>query len=157
MAVVAALQRPTPAPRRRMSLRRCRVVTSAILVSIGALCVCAAPASAVTNNFKYNQRPPVEKKPKDPNAGKGQMLVQALEINYDYNNNRVAAVGNVQIYYNGSTLEADKVICLHVDFLLLFGFSFLLLLFLFSQQGGKGVSTFVEVYLFRKFVRAWAD
>ena len=38
------------------------------------------------------------------------MLVQASEIDYDYTNNRVAAVGNVQIYYGGSTLEADKVI-----------------------------------------------
>ncbi len=38
------------------------------------------------------------------------MLVRATEINYDYNNSRVSAVGNVQIYYNGSTVEADKVI-----------------------------------------------
>ena len=38
------------------------------------------------------------------------MLVQAREINYDYANHRVAAVGNVQIYYGGSTLEADRVI-----------------------------------------------
>ncbi|MEA2936860.1 MAG: LPS-assembly protein [Alphaproteobacteria bacterium] len=41
---------------------------------------------------------------------KEQMLVRANEINYDYTNERVAAVGNVQIYYNGSGLEADKVI-----------------------------------------------
>ena len=38
------------------------------------------------------------------------MLVQADQLDYDYNNLRVSAVGNVQIYYNGSTLEADKVI-----------------------------------------------
>ena len=38
------------------------------------------------------------------------MLVQANEINYDYANERVAAVGNVQIYYGGSTIEADKVV-----------------------------------------------
>src|SRR5215467_14188955 len=42
-----------------------------------------------------------------PNA---QMLVQANEIRYDYNNQQVSAVGNVQIYYNGATIEADKVI-----------------------------------------------
>jgi LPS-assembly protein len=42
----------------------------------------------------------------DPNA---QMLVQATEIHYDYANERISAVGSVQIYYNGSTLEADKV------------------------------------------------
>jgi LPS-assembly protein len=38
-----------------------------------------------------------------------QMLVQANEIHYDYSNERISAVGSVQIYYNGSTLEADKV------------------------------------------------
>jgi LPS-assembly protein len=44
---------------------------------------------------------------KDPNA---QMLVKADELHYDYSNTRVTAVGNVQIYYNGSRLEANKVI-----------------------------------------------
>ena len=46
-------------------------------------------------------------------AGKGaqsQMLVQADEIHYDHANDMVSAVGNVQMYYNGSTIEADKVI-----------------------------------------------
>ena len=38
------------------------------------------------------------------------MLVRAEEINYDYTNERVSAVGNVQIYYGDSTLEADRVI-----------------------------------------------
>ncbi|MGO9045706.1 MAG: LPS-assembly protein LptD [Xanthobacteraceae bacterium] len=37
------------------------------------------------------------------------MLLQAAEIRYDYTNNTVSAVGNVQIYYNGSTVEADEV------------------------------------------------
>jgi LPS-assembly protein len=44
---------------------------------------------------------------RDPNA---QMLVKADELNYDYANNRVIAVGSVQIYYNGARLEANKVI-----------------------------------------------
>jgi LPS-assembly protein len=44
---------------------------------------------------------------RDPNA---QMLVKADELHYDYANNRVTAVGNVQIYYNGSRLEANSVI-----------------------------------------------
>ena len=38
------------------------------------------------------------------------MLVRADEVDYDYTNNRVSAVGNVQIYYSGSTLETDRVI-----------------------------------------------
>ena len=38
------------------------------------------------------------------------MVVRATEINYDYTNERVSAVGNVQLYYGDSTLEADRVI-----------------------------------------------
>jgi LPS-assembly protein len=43
-------------------------------------------------------------------AASEQMLVRANEINYDHANDRVSAVGAVQIYYSGATLEADKVI-----------------------------------------------
>ncbi|MCC6888855.1 MAG: LPS-assembly protein LptD [Hyphomicrobiales bacterium] len=49
-------------------------------------------------------------RPPQPEAGAEQMLVRANEINYDHTNDRVAAVGNVQIYYSGATLEADRVI-----------------------------------------------
>jgi LPS-assembly protein len=38
------------------------------------------------------------------------MLVQAVEVDYDYNNSRVSAVGNVQMFYNGTSVEADKII-----------------------------------------------
>ncbi|MFA6267291.1 MAG: LPS-assembly protein LptD [Pseudolabrys sp.] len=43
-------------------------------------------------------------------SGQKQMLVQATEIDYDYANHRIAAVGNVQLYYGGATLEANKVV-----------------------------------------------
>jgi LPS-assembly protein len=66
----------------------------------------ATPASA--QGFVYN---PPHTRPKPPQAGNnGQMLVQAVEVDYDYNNSRVSAVGNVQMFYNGTTVEADKVI-----------------------------------------------
>ena len=42
-------------------------------------------------------------------AGK-EMLVTADELQYDYQNDRVSAVGHVQIYNDGSVLEADRVI-----------------------------------------------
>src|SRR5690606_37715747 len=42
----------------------------------------------------------------NPNA---KMLVQADEMQYDYKNERVSAVGKVQIYYDGAVLEADRV------------------------------------------------
>jgi LPS-assembly protein len=38
-----------------------------------------------------------------------QMLVESDQLVYDYDNNSVAAVGNVRIYYGGYTLEAEKV------------------------------------------------
>jgi len=40
---------------------------------------------------------------------KGRMLVDAEQIVYDNNTNKVSAVGNVQIYYSGRVIEADKV------------------------------------------------
>ena len=56
----------------------------------------------------FAPRPP--KPPKKPAPPSNQpMLVQATEIRYDYTNNSVAAVGNVQIYYSGATVEADQV------------------------------------------------
>lgn len=42
----------------------------------------------------------------NPNA---KMLVQANELVYDYERDQVSAVGKVQIYYDGSVLEADRV------------------------------------------------
>lgn len=47
-----------------------------------------------------------QKNKRDPNA---KMLVTANEMIYDYKNNKVHAVGGVQIYYDGGVLEADKV------------------------------------------------
>ncbi|HEX2635362.1 MAG TPA: LPS-assembly protein LptD [Bradyrhizobium sp.] len=66
----------------------------------------ATPAAA--QSFTYNPRPP---RPVAPHpANDGRMLVQAVEVDYDYNNSRVSAVGNVQMFYNGTSVEADKVI-----------------------------------------------
>jgi LPS-assembly protein len=64
------------------------------------------PASA--QGFSYNPQPPRPPRPRVPVDN--QMLVQAVEVDYDYNNSRVSAVGNVELYYNGTTVEADKVI-----------------------------------------------
>jgi LPS-assembly protein len=64
------------------------------------------PASA--QSFTYNPRPP--KPPPRPVSNDGRMTVQAVEVDYDYNNQRVSAVGNVQMFYNGTSVEADKVV-----------------------------------------------
>ncbi|MBR0973812.1 LPS-assembly protein LptD [Bradyrhizobium japonicum] len=91
---------------RGLSIRRLllAVVTAA---SLGGLIDVAAvaPASA---QFSYNPLPPRPKPPKVANDN--QMLVQATEVDYDYNNSRVSAVGNVQLFYNGTSVEADRVV-----------------------------------------------
>ena len=115
MAVVAALhQRSLPAFRWR-AVAHChcvrfgavgRLVLAILFGLLLAECVGSATVSAQT--FTYNPRPPkpVTARP----ANDGQMLVQATEVDYDYNNSRVSAVGNVQLFYNGTSVEADKVI-----------------------------------------------
>ena len=111
MAAVAALQGRTPVFRRRIRLRRQSLLMSVVLglgMTAGFVGLAATPAAAQT--YRYNQLPPKPPKQARPTNNDGQMLVQATEVNYDYNNSRVAAVGSVQIYYNGATLEADKVI-----------------------------------------------
>ena len=117
MAVVAALQSRSPAFRRRTLVRRYRDRLGAargLLIALlfafalaGAIGV-AATTPAGAQSFTYNPRPPRPTPP--PAKTDGQMLVQAVEVDYDYNNQRVSAVGNVQMFYNGTSVEADKVI-----------------------------------------------
>jgi LPS-assembly protein len=114
VAGVATRQLRSPARGRRTAVRRYRTrLFSAPLIALLAALVLAgtiglastAPASA--QSFTYNPRPP--KPPPRPVNNDGKMMVQAVEVNYDYNNQRVSAVGNVQMFYNGTSIEADKV------------------------------------------------
>jgi LPS-assembly protein len=81
---------------------------------LGLLAFDGLVASAPAQELQFPQRPPPPKKSQialeREKSGQKQMLVQAQEVDYDYTNNRVAAVGNVQIYYGGSTLEANRVV-----------------------------------------------
>ncbi len=98
-----------PSARRRFSLGAIIVFMAATMAA--GCWLGAAPAFAQSVDFP--RRAPPVKKPapgKTKDGAQDQMLVQAREINYDYNNERVSAVGNVQIYFSGSTIEADKVI-----------------------------------------------
>jgi LPS-assembly protein len=115
VAVVAALQPKLAAFRGRRAVRREGVrmtsVRKATFVALGLLLSAlglATSPTAFAQSFTYNPRPPkpVTQRP----ANDGQMLVQATEVDYDYNNSRVSAVGNVQLFYNGTSVEADKVI-----------------------------------------------
>jgi lipopolysaccharide assembly outer membrane protein LptD (OstA) len=68
----------------------------------------ASTAQVNTSLLHFPARPPLPKRP--ATQSDAPMLLQATEIRYDYTNNTVSAVGNVQIYYNGSTVEADEVV-----------------------------------------------
>jgi LPS-assembly protein len=117
VAVVAALHGRLPALRRRTAVcgrgwlvagRRRPFFAVALGLLLSAVVGLADPPAAFAQGFTYNPRPPkpVTQRP----ANDGQMLVQANEVDYDYNNSRVSAVGNVQLFYNGTSVEADKVI-----------------------------------------------
>lgn len=115
MAVFAALREQAFDWKLRMTMRGDRFCTSGALAPVLATVLGFATAFGVATttpvaaqSFTYN-RPATRPKP-PPAAQTGQMLVQATEVNYDYNNSRVAAVGSVQMYYNGTSVEADKVI-----------------------------------------------
>ncbi len=84
------------------------ILTLLALVFAAALLPQPSRAQSAGNLMHFPHQPPRPKKPAPPSNGP--MLVQATEIRYDYTNNTVAAVGNVQIYYNGATIEADQVI-----------------------------------------------
>ncbi len=108
MAGLASARPPAPRPHRRGVAAFVAVLS---LLACGGL-LASAPAFAQQLQFPQRPAPPPKSKIaiEREKSGQKQMLVQAREINYDYVNHRVAAVGNVQIYYGGSTLEADRVI-----------------------------------------------
>jgi LPS-assembly protein len=111
MAGLPSAPPPRPRPYRRGVVRFAAVLS---LLVCGGLIAPAALQSASAQELFFPPLPP--KPPKSAVAiereksGNKQMLVQAREINYDYTGHKVSAVGGVQIYYGGSTLEADRVI-----------------------------------------------
>lgn len=86
--------------RRVVTLLRQGVFAAGCLLAIASL---AGPHPANA------QTPPIEKDLPKPDANQP-MLLQADEMIYDNQNNRVTARGNVEIYYGTYTLLADKVI-----------------------------------------------
>ena len=84
----------------------------ALLIAFAVGCAVApgpVAAQQAGNLLHFPPQPPQPPKKPTPQSN-APMLVQATEIRYDYTNNTVAAVGNVQIYYGGATIEADEVI-----------------------------------------------
>jgi LPS-assembly protein len=100
-----------PGASRQVGYVRTSIAILIALLVFGASSLLApAPAAAqgVNNLLRFPPRPTPPPKPPAP-TGDTPMLLQATEIRYDYTNNTVSAVGSVQIYYNGSTVEADEV------------------------------------------------
>ena len=107
MAGLVCARPPAPRPCRRGAAAFVAVLS---LLACGGL-FASAPAQAQLLQFPQRPAPPPKSKIAiERDQGQKQMLVSAREIDYDYSNHLVSAVGNVQIYYGGSTLEADKVI-----------------------------------------------
>ncbi len=91
----------------RGHVRASAAVLAALLAFAAYSLVVPEPTLAQASLMHFPPRPPAPKPPATPSDAP--MLVQATEIKYDYTNNTVSAVGNVQIYYHGSTVEADEV------------------------------------------------
>ena len=94
----------------RQRVNRNVLILVSVLAMIAGCWFDAAPADAQMLTFPTR---PQRAKPNPATAqrhsDKSPMLLQATEIHYDYTNKQISAVGNVQIYYAGTTVEADKV------------------------------------------------
>jgi LPS-assembly protein len=88
---------------------RRRTLCGALLI-LAAAALVAGPVSVSPSFAQMLAFPPRPKPLPKQSRAEDQMLVRAEEINYDYTNERVSAVGNVQLYFGSSTLEADRVI-----------------------------------------------
>src|ERR1700736_6918133 len=82
---------------------------AALLTLVVGVVVAPVPLAAqgVSSLMHFPPRPPAPPR-KPPPPSNAPMLVQATEIKYDYSNNSVAAVGNVQIYTGARTLKPDR-------------------------------------------------
>ena len=92
----------------RRAFRALSIAVVAGLLALVTVCLLPSSQASAQSLLHFPQRPTPTPAPAQPPDAP--MLVQADEIKYDYTNNTVAAVGNVQIYFNGSTVEADQII-----------------------------------------------
>jgi len=84
--------------------------------ALALVCACLAlpqPAAAQQDflAFRQQMRPtPPKGRSHLHRRSDAQMGVIADRVDYDYTNQQFAVVGSVQIYYNGATIEADRVV-----------------------------------------------
>ena len=85
-------------------MRRRRLVRAAVVAAwTGLACTCALPSMAQTLNDKISQRAAPKQGQQD------RLLLQADEMVYDRDHNKVEAHKSVQLYYQGRIMQADKV------------------------------------------------
>ncbi len=109
MADVATRQGHLTAAMRRALPHRNRVSMSTWIAVLGLISggamLLATGTPAAAQGFTYNTPHTRPVPPPPPASSNGQMLVQAAEVDYNYNDSQVSAVGNVQIFYNGTSLH----------------------------------------------------
>lgn len=101
-------------PKRLDSPRKRKAFACALRGSISVLALIAAAGAAgmaalsgiAQDARAQNTLENVLTRDADPAA---QMLLEAAELQYDLDNDIVSAIGNVQIYYSGYALEAERV------------------------------------------------
>lgn len=80
------------------------------VVLFGLVLIAAAGGSLLTASQAAEAQPTPTAVPAAEPAKKDRLLVEAKQLVYNKDTNVVSAEGNVQLYYQGRTLEADKVI-----------------------------------------------
>jgi len=101
---------------RRMARGSAFGVLAAVVMAAGSLAELSPAQAQGRQIVSFPKREKADSKgvtslnPAKLKDSKEQMLVRADEVSYDYANERVSAVGNVQVYYSQSTLEADRLI-----------------------------------------------
>jgi LPS-assembly protein len=87
---------------------RSRRIATGLWLGLTTCTLALIPVLAPSFSLAQAQLPGVERfAAEDPDA---RMLLEANELIYDFDNDIVTAEGNVEIYYRGHTVEADRVI-----------------------------------------------
>ena len=93
-----------PAPVQRSARRPCGLLAlTLVLVALFVSPIASAAAATLNDRIAAGEKT-------TSNGGKDRMLLQAQEMIYDRDHNRVEARGNVQIYYQGRVLQGDRVV-----------------------------------------------
>ncbi len=91
---------------RDMTSRRKMALRASISVCAVLAVMASAPNHVRAQSADTTTLENVLTRDADPSA---QMLLEATELEYNFDKDVVSAIGNVQIYYNGNALEADRV------------------------------------------------